>query len=216
MKLIDMTGLRFGRYTVICRSRGPRKNTSWTVRCDCGTVRDVEGSSLRRGVSTSCGCYRAEFVKRLGKSRRIELAGQKFGRLLVVGRDDADVGDRGGRWICACDCGARTTACGRDLKSGGTKSCGCLVRDRNRQTKKKVSVTYSSAHGRVRRLRGSAARWICVDCSGPAKDWSYRGGDPDEQLELVLGYWLAYSLNPDYYEARCRKCHFRHDRGVAA
>ena len=66
-KLIDLTGQRFGRWTVLCRagSYGDYNlegytTPTWLCRCDCGTYRVVNGKSLRRGLSTSCGCYRSE------------------------------------------------------------------------------------------------------------------------------------------------------------
>lgn len=59
--LIDLTGRTFGRWTVVSRSIAkPRGRTTWTSRCECGVVRDVEGYTLRNGLSTSCGCYRSE------------------------------------------------------------------------------------------------------------------------------------------------------------
>lgn len=58
----------------------------------------------------------------------IDLTGQRFGKLVVVGRGSDYVSPRGFssvRWICRCDCG-NTTEVGRtSLKSGSIKSCGC-------------------------------------------------------------------------------------------
>lgn len=64
-KLIDLTGQRFGRLTVLYRAPGkPRSNgkyrTMWHCRCDCGNELDINGDSLKKGVSQSCGCYRKE------------------------------------------------------------------------------------------------------------------------------------------------------------
>lgn len=53
--LIDLTGMRFGRWTVISRAKAER-GTKWLCRCDCGGEKAVEAPSLRRGLSTSCGC----------------------------------------------------------------------------------------------------------------------------------------------------------------
>jgi hypothetical protein len=68
-KVIDLVGQRFGRWTVL--KRGPDKKSwdgvghpAWICRCDCGTVRLVNGASLRRGISLSCGCYRSEVTSR--------------------------------------------------------------------------------------------------------------------------------------------------------
>ena len=56
--LIDMTGKRIGRLTVISYSGPPGL---WNVRCDCGTEKIIRGSSLRSGTK-SCGCLDLETV----------------------------------------------------------------------------------------------------------------------------------------------------------
>lgn len=62
-------GATYGRWTVIAHG-GPNK---LLCRCECGTERAVDRSSLRNGTSTSCGCWRKEFLSRLytthGQSR---------------------------------------------------------------------------------------------------------------------------------------------------
>lgn len=57
----DLTGGRFGRWTVIERANeiGERLPL-WRVRCDCGAERFVVGRPLRDGSSRSCGCIRNE------------------------------------------------------------------------------------------------------------------------------------------------------------
>lgn len=47
-------GLRFGSWTVI-EEKAP-KDPKVLCQCDCGTVRKVYLSNLKRGTSTSCGC----------------------------------------------------------------------------------------------------------------------------------------------------------------
>ena len=54
MALDDLTGKTFGYWTVLYRSES--KAYSWHCRCICGKERDVETSSLKRGISKSCGC----------------------------------------------------------------------------------------------------------------------------------------------------------------
>jgi len=49
-KPIDISGKRFGSWTVIRRV----KYSNWECRCDCGTVRILQGSSLKRGTSQRC------------------------------------------------------------------------------------------------------------------------------------------------------------------
>lgn len=77
------------------------------------------------------------------------------------------------------------------------------------------AVDYSSAHKRVRAMKGKASSHLCVDCGGPAAHWSYIGGDPDERkgprhddpTKLI-----AYSLDPGFYSPRCVADHVAFDR----
>lgn len=59
--------------------------------------------------------------------RRIDVTGQKFGRLSVV--CDAPNGKSGRRISCVCDCGKSVTCNLRDLMGGKQKSCGCWNRE---------------------------------------------------------------------------------------
>lgn len=59
-KLIDLTGKRFGRLTVIERTKSKGKNTVWLCKCDCGKTTTSDGYQLRKGITVSCGCYHAE------------------------------------------------------------------------------------------------------------------------------------------------------------
>jgi excisionase family DNA binding protein len=55
----EITGQHFGRLTVIERAgSGKHKYALWRCVCDCGTVKIVNGNSLRRGRTQSCGCLR--------------------------------------------------------------------------------------------------------------------------------------------------------------
>lgn len=63
-KKIDLTNLRFGRWFVKAKADSVNTQVRWLCVCDCGKERLVYGSFLRKGISTSCGCYRAEQVKK--------------------------------------------------------------------------------------------------------------------------------------------------------
>lgn len=60
-KFIDLTGKRFGRLTVI-RMLDGRKNNHivWECKCDCGTICNIRGYSMRYGKTKSCGCLEKE------------------------------------------------------------------------------------------------------------------------------------------------------------
>lgn len=58
----------------------------------------------------------------------IDLTGQRFGKLEVLGRGGEYVSPKGYRaifWKCRCDCGKEILARGCNLKRGASLSCGC-------------------------------------------------------------------------------------------
>lgn len=60
MKKIDLSGKKFGKWTVLDRV----PNSSWKCRCECGEIRIVTGSNLTTGKSTCCGCNAQEVAKK--------------------------------------------------------------------------------------------------------------------------------------------------------
>jgi hypothetical protein len=128
----DLTGKRFGKLLVerYLDDRGKDNVARWLCKCDCGTYKIVNGRSLSGGCSNSCGCLQKESAKtRRGKKAFVDLAGMKFGKLTVIRRDESkptSSKDTAVYWICKCDCGNKKVVRGGDLKSGYTKSCGCI------------------------------------------------------------------------------------------
>jgi len=122
-KLIDETGNRYGKWVVIRRVENSRNyGAYWLCRCDCGTERAIQGGSLRRGASQSCRCLP-------------EMKGQKFGRLMVIQREGTN--KRGeSTWFCECSCGNQVVVIGTKLRSGNTRSCGCLHKERMSESHK--------------------------------------------------------------------------------
>lgn len=63
--------------------------------------------------------------------------------------------------------------------------------------------TYRNVHERVRRARGKASEYGCVDdCGRQAEDWS--------QIHGTDG------TDPEHYEPRCRTCHVAYDGRLGA
>lgn len=64
-EFIDLTGKKFGRWTVIGPPvrKEPRREVFWPCVCECGEERVVSGSHLRGGFSKSCGCFARERSK---------------------------------------------------------------------------------------------------------------------------------------------------------
>jgi hypothetical protein len=57
--------------------------------------------------------------------KRVNLQGQKFGRLTVVRYHDSIRGRS--RWECACECGRTKIVPAGSLRGGGVRSCGCWL-----------------------------------------------------------------------------------------
>lgn len=81
-------------------------------------------------------------------SKLIDLTGRRFGRLLVLRREGSYISEEGihttPTWRCRCDCGRETVVMGQLLRSGQTRSCGCLHRDvtRNRHERKREAKAW--------------------------------------------------------------------------
>lgn len=127
-RAIDLTGQRFGRWTVLSRSKNAKRDaTTWLCKCDCGTIRAVNSINLRSGTTNSCGCLNSELISTRNRIRfeQISLVGQRFGKLLVIERtDERSSGEV--VYKCQCDCGNITMVRGSKLVGGSKQSCGCL------------------------------------------------------------------------------------------
>lgn len=90
-------------------------------------------------------------------SRAINITGQKFGRLTAI-KPCGKTSGGNVLWLCECDCGNKTTAPTQHLKSGNTKSCGCL---NSELASKRFTKTGESNHRLYRIWRNMKRR--CYD-----------------------------------------------------
>ena len=104
----NLLGKRFGRLVVV-KQAGKAKcgNYLWLCKCDCGTEKVILASSLRSGVTQSCGCLgREQFGNR---TRKHGQSGTRLYRLwnTIITRCECTASesykDYGGRGIKMCD-----------------------------------------------------------------------------------------------------------------
>jgi hypothetical protein len=147
-----MIGLKFGRWTVNAESgRTKSRIIKWLCTCDCGSQRVVDGNSLRRGKSTSCGCAQKEIAANISKTitkhkllgRFKPIIGCKFGRLTVL-EYAGNTSKRRTLWKCMCDCGKQTIVLRNSLVRGSTKSCGCM----HKEIATVLAATMNKTHGK--------------------------------------------------------------------
>lgn len=99
--------------------------------------------------------------------RFVDLTGQNFGRLAVVGR--AENAGKNLRWTCRCTCGNTVVVHGGNLRNGHTKSCGCLSKERTSETKLKDLTGRKFGRlivvSRAENSKKGAVQWNCIcDC----------------------------------------------------
>lgn len=61
-----MIGKKYGRLTVLSRSKSRRNTAYYICQCECGNIKEIRGNGLRTKTrpTISCGCLRKENLKR--------------------------------------------------------------------------------------------------------------------------------------------------------
>lgn len=136
---------------------------------------------------------------------------RKYGDPLVVKKVGVDFGVKGACGVDGCErpyhangyCGLH----GRRVQKHGNPHTVPPIT--GRPIKGDVP-SWDAVHKRLSREIGSATESVCVDCQGPAQEWSYTyAADADELIDTRLR--LAYSLDLTHYVPRCVRCHRRFD-----
>lgn len=156
-KCHDLAGQKFGKLTAIQKNGvRPDRTILWLCKCECGTECTVASRSLITGHTKTCGC-----------SRKMDLVGQRFGKLAVIER----VGTRNSNvdWKCQCDCGNTHNVVTKYLVGGYTQSCGCLQLEKARKHDPERGVWRTPEY---RSFMGAKAR-----CQNPnTRDYPEWGG----------------------------------------
>lgn len=118
----SILGQKFGKLTVLYRIDNENNRGYWHCKCDCGNECNVNTSNLISGHTRSCGCLHKE----VQHNRRIDLTGQRFGKLIALYPVLTKKDDKQPYWHCKCDCGVEKDIQAGCLKAGVVKSCGCI------------------------------------------------------------------------------------------
>ena len=167
---------------VIKPAESKNGRTAWYCHCDCGNEIVAKTVHLRAGKVTSCGCLRGRGaaypphkvnrrvqppVDRGYSTKRLDLTGQRFGKLTVIekapniGRDTA--------WHCRCDCGNEQVVRTANLRKGNTTSCGCNNAEPRLDGSARFDLT-GQRFGKLVAIKplpksGQTYKWLCsCDC----------------------------------------------------
>lgn len=145
-------------------------------------------------------------------AKKLDMTGQRYGRLVVVGRAENDKWGKT-KYICQCDCGKRTVVAWRSLRDGDTKSCGCMRENQRRAvTKHGMHKTrlYRIWHDMRQRCErekdigyknyGGRGIKVCDDWKNfeAFRDWAMENGYTDE---LTID---RIDVNGNYEPSNCK------------
>jgi hypothetical protein len=104
----DIANQRFGRLTAIAAVEKDRLGAwCWQCQCDCGQTVIVNGNSLRRGLTRSCGCQKREVTglraTTHGASKTVEYRTWKAMLTRCYNPNTKDFKNYGGRGIAVCE-----------------------------------------------------------------------------------------------------------------
>lgn len=171
-KFIDLTGMRFGRLTVIEKYEYSGKSGSrWYCKCDCGKLIIVAACNLKSGNTKSCGCEKVFMMRETRNKNGLtkDLTNHKFGQLEVLEKSERRSGTNP-VWVCICSCGNIAEVIQENLLNGHTSSCGC---NSSRNTIGNRSRIHGESNKRLYNIwKGMKAR-----CNNPKTDsYQYYGG----------------------------------------
>jgi hypothetical protein len=122
-KRLALEGQKIGMLTFI-KDIGNDKfgHSLWLCRCDCGKEIIRNGAAVKFGRVISCNCLQK---RRVRETLKHDLTGQTFGYLTVIKEAYTSTSKRS-KWLCKCKCGKEKIVGLSELRTGHTRSCGCL------------------------------------------------------------------------------------------
>ena len=139
----------------------------------------------------------------------IDLTGQRFGKLTVIHRVE-NIGVKTA-WLCKCDCGNELVVISNSLRTGNTKSCGCLSKTHG-GTRTRLYVVWIDMMARCYKQKtdrydnyGKRGIKVCDEWHDFSKfrEWAIKTGyDPNaKRYECTID---RIDINGNYCPENCR------------
>jgi len=186
MPLCDKVGERYGRWLVLEKLERKTGGYYWyKCRCDCGTIKEIMGGSLRKKKSTagtySCGCARLEKITTHGMTKTPTFKSWESMLQRCTNKNSPDYPRWGGAGITICDRWMKFENFYEDMgerpsldhsidrypnKTGNYEPENCRWTTRSEQQKNKTNSRYITYKGKEK----------------PLKDWADETGIPYDLL----------------------------------
>ena len=102
-KFRDLTGCKFGRWTVLYWKETKYTEHIWICKCECGIEKEVIGGSLKSGKSKSCGCLSRDLTIKHGMEGTAVYNTWASMLTRCRNKNNAFYKNYGGRGISVCD-----------------------------------------------------------------------------------------------------------------
>ncbi|MCI1987057.1 MAG: alcohol dehydrogenase [Lactobacillus sp.] len=128
-------------------------------------------------------------------TKRIDMSGQRYGRLIVKEYAGRDQHNGNALWRCQCDCGNVVVTDGYRLRHGTTTSCGCWRRE----------VSINNAHSNPAFLRNVGSHNGFGITNGVNLQASLiprrnnRSGVPGVSFDKTAGRWVSRLMLRGHY-----------------
>lgn len=119
----DLTGMKFGRLTVLEMKYVPNGHTKSICKCDCGNTIEVISTYLTSGDTKSCGCYQKH---KASEANTKDFTGtvSDYGVIFI----SREYKNNKNQWMWKCKCGMcdnEFVALPAKVLNGHITSCGC-------------------------------------------------------------------------------------------
>lgn len=126
----------------------------------------------------------------------IDLTGQRFGRLTVLTENgSSNSGKR--KWLCQCDCGNIASVVTGDLRSGRTKSCGCL----HSEVAKNKATKHGKRNSRLYRIWCSMKRRTSVEVDSGYYKYGGRGIEMCDEWKESFPSFSKWAISAGYSDS---------------
>lgn len=129
--------------------------------------------------------------------KRIDLTGQRFGRLTVVCFEGLSK-HNAAMWLCECDCGQKVVSSSNNLRTGHSCSCGCARKEHSGAWLRERNTTHGQANTRLYQI-WSAVKKRCLNPKDTRfKDYGGRGIKVCSEWERSFESFRDWAISSGY------------------